>query len=202
MTKTDLGLPVTFNATIGGGPGPFVYVWSFGDGTTSPVAAPSHTYESGGNQTVTLQVLGPNDTSGISSATVDVAYALAVAGPNIPPSGVVGSPVAFQVTVANGFPAYTYFWTFGDLNSSHDAAPSHSYSRPGTYDVTVFVNDSVGGQAQFSELVLVTGSGHGASGSANSSGSTTHPVYFWVSAGFAIAAAAIIVAIGFTPSRR
>lgn len=197
---TDVGLPVTFDADASES-GPLTYVWGFGDGTTSPLAAPSHTYESSGNQTVTLHVYAANGSSGFATTTVSVAFALSVAGPNSPPQGTIDSPVSFGVSVQSGVPAYSYYWTFGDLNSSRAVAPSHSFSRPGTYQVTVFVNDSAGGQAQYSELVLITAS-HGSTGDANSSMPLTHPVYLWISGGFAIAAAAIIIAVGYSPRRR
>lgn len=48
----------------------------------------------------------------------------------------VGQTVAFSATVATGTNV-TYAWAFGDQSSGTGAAPTHQYSAPGTYSVTV-----------------------------------------------------------------
>jgi subtilase family serine protease len=65
-------LTVRFNATVTGGEGALSYRWSFGDGNTSSLLAPSHLFDRPGHYTVTLAVedaLGDRTTS---SVTVDV----------------------------------------------------------------------------------------------------------------------------------
>ena len=36
----------------------------------------------------------------------------------------------------------TYFWDFGDGNTSFDKNPTHTFSQPGTYNVLLIVTDN------------------------------------------------------------
>jgi len=59
-------LAVSFVASAAAGEGPYAYAWSFGDGATSALASPAHTYHAAGTWNVTLTVtdaLGYNETS-------------------------------------------------------------------------------------------------------------------------------------------
>ncbi len=42
----------------------------------------------------------------------------------------------------NGYPSYTYYWTFGDGGTSTLQNPSHTYQTKGVYTATVKVTDS------------------------------------------------------------
>jgi PKD domain len=59
-------LAVAFAPAVTGGTGPFTYLWNFGDGTTSLLADPSHTYQTTGNFNVVLQITD-NDSEVASS---------------------------------------------------------------------------------------------------------------------------------------
>jgi len=52
--------------------GALTYAWDFGDGTTSTVTAPTHTYAKAGTYTVKLTVTDAQNTKAISSSTVTV----------------------------------------------------------------------------------------------------------------------------------
>lgn len=71
-----------------------------------------------------------NDT-GLSS------YITAIAKP-------VWIPTLFDSTVEWWIPPYSYLWDFWDGGSSIDADPSHVYTKPWVYPVTLTVKDSVG----------------------------------------------------------
>ena len=50
--------------------------------------------------------------------------------------------VNFQNVSSTSTPtAATYFWDFGDGNTSFLENPTNNYSNPGIYDVTLIVND-------------------------------------------------------------
>ncbi|MCR9172398.1 MAG: PKD domain-containing protein [bacterium] len=51
----------------------------------------------------------------------------------------IPNPAVFSNNSANG---NTFYWDFGDGNTSTDVNPSHLYSNPGTYNVTLVVTDS------------------------------------------------------------
>jgi hypothetical protein len=63
-------------------------------------------------------------------------------------SSVQGLIALFTPTVIGGTSPYNYFWNFGDSNATinTDIAqnPSHTFSGPGTYNVTLTVTDASG----------------------------------------------------------
>jgi PKD repeat protein len=59
--SASLGRSVSFTTNVVGGTTPYSYAWRFGDGGTSSVSAPSHTYPRSGEFTVTAWV---NDSGG------------------------------------------------------------------------------------------------------------------------------------------
>lgn len=52
-----------------------------------------------------------------------------------------GIPIAFQNTSTN---AVSYYWSFGDGNSSATTHSSNTYQNPGTYDVMLIARDAKG----------------------------------------------------------
>ena len=125
------------NITIGEA---FSYRWDFGDGGTSSSFAPSHTYSSPGIYSVTITATGPD---GSDSATHSVRVdANTVSAPPLE-AGFIASPgptgseqtMSFQnITIGE---ADFYRWDFGDGTSIEAFAPSHTYSSPGIYSVTI-----------------------------------------------------------------
>jgi PKD repeat protein len=69
------GTAVGFIPTVAGGTAPFTYAWSFGDGSTSAVVAPSHTYSDSGSFTVKLTVTDALGVSANSTLTASVSSA-------------------------------------------------------------------------------------------------------------------------------
>ena len=112
------------------------YLWNFGDGATSTQQSPNYTYYNSGVYTVSLTVFGPGgqDTQ-IQQQIIEV-YQLPNAFFTINPSVVFipAEPVLFfnLSTFAN-----SYFWDFGDGNTSTDLNPEHFYSQLGVYDITL-----------------------------------------------------------------
>ena len=77
-------------------------------------------------------------------------------GPNAAPNPVAaGQNVAFSAT-AVGSSALTYDWDFGDGSAkASGAAQTHSYAKPGTFNVTVTATDASALTASASVLVMV-----------------------------------------------
>jgi PKD repeat protein len=70
-----------------------------------------------------------------------------IANPGGPYSGFVGIPVQFNGSGSSdpdGDPL-TFSWHFGDAGSGSGVSPTHTYSSPGTYTVTLKVEDGKGG---------------------------------------------------------
>ncbi len=124
-------------------PGTNSWQWDFGDGTTSNLQNPSHIYGAQGSYTISLIVFTPD---GCSDTTVLNNHVNI--GPNLVPSftvnnqgGCVPFTADFACTVAN---ATSWLWDFGDGNTSTQENPSHTYSTPGNYDITLTVTTSIG----------------------------------------------------------
>ncbi len=133
------------------------YAWTFGDGGTSTLAAPSHSYAAAGVYTVSLTVTGPGGSNTQTRSNyVTVTTAAPVAQfTGSPVSGTFPLTVNFSNTSTGSITSYA--WTFGDGGTSTLAAPSHSYAAAGVYTVSLTVTGPGGSNTQTrSNYVTVT----------------------------------------------
>jgi len=137
-------LAVSFVSYVYGGESPYTYAWTFGDGSTSASANPSHTYTAAGMFIIYMAITDSAGSMITTSHTVQVdpQVPLAVIATANPNDGVVYLGVFFTTNVVGGVPAYVYAWTFGDGSTSASANPSHTYTIPGTYTARVVIYDS------------------------------------------------------------
>jgi subtilisin family serine protease/PKD repeat protein len=122
---------------------PLTYRWTFGDGGTSTLAAPGHTYTTVGTFTVTLIVNDGHVDSAPATTTVTIANRAPTAQPGGPYAGLRGVAVAFNGSTSSdpdGDPL-TYTWAFGDGSTGTGPTPTHAYATLGTFTVTLVVND-------------------------------------------------------------
>lgn len=68
----EVGSNVSFSASVSGGTGPFVYLWSFGDGGTATTASATHVFASAGSTTVSVEVSDAVGGSAWDNFTVSV----------------------------------------------------------------------------------------------------------------------------------
>jgi PKD repeat protein len=139
-------LNVAFTGDVVGGVPPLTYAWSFGDGGTSTLANPAHSYLSIGAFTATLTVTDHVGRIGVGSVTVTTTAKMIVAVTGLPQTtGPAPLTVNFASAVAGGTPPYTYSWEFGDgTNPVPASAAQHTFIATGTYDVVLTVDDSCG----------------------------------------------------------
>lgn len=125
--------------------------WSFGDGGTSTEANPTHTFTSAGIYNTCLEV---------GDGTIPVSICN--------PIKVTVSPVACQTKITSttsfsgaisfthhtiGTSPFTYLWNFGDTTYSTTANPTHYYSVPNRYLVSLKVKDAAGDSTQYNYYV-------------------------------------------------
>ena len=133
-----LGNPVYFynNST-----GTSSYLWDFGDGVTSTLPSPSHTYSAAGDYTVTL------------TATSDVGCGVAVTQSTVTinPLPVVSFSTSTPCCTDRGIQftftgsgATSLLWDFGDGSTSTVVNPTHVYTAAGTYTVTLIATNTYG----------------------------------------------------------
>lgn len=121
------------------------YEWSFGDSTTASGAAPVHTYTSEGSYTVQLIITneaGCSDTLIRENFITVQKPKLALQG--LPQTGCIPLTVSPTATVISGQTITRYAWDFGDGNTSDAPAPSHTYTKPGTYAVSLVITTAGG----------------------------------------------------------
>ena len=112
------------------------YLWNFGDGNTSTLQNPTHTYVAQGTYTVSLIITtssGCTDTFTVNQAvrvgtkpTADFSVS--------PTTQCAYQPVQFTDL---SVPADEWLWNFGDGGSSIAQNPNYNYALPGTYTVTL-----------------------------------------------------------------
>ncbi|MBI4945394.1 MAG: PKD domain-containing protein [Bacteroidetes bacterium] len=115
--------------------------WDFGDAGVSTLTSPSHSYAAAGTYTVTLISSKGNCTD---TATKTVAVNLTpVASFSATPTSSCSAPLTVNFTdLSTG--GTNYNWTFGDGTPNSTAQnPSHTYTSPGIYSVTLLVSDSI-----------------------------------------------------------
>ncbi len=131
--------------------------WSFGDGGSSTVQHPAHTYTLGGTYDVSLVVTGPG-----GSDTLTEPGWIVVDEPVAPPVAGFGSdvqtgdvPLTVQFADASTGVVSAWSWDFGDGGTSSLENPSYTYTVAGTFDVTLLVTGEGGSDSltQFGFIV-------------------------------------------------
>jgi chitodextrinase len=126
------------------------FEWDFGDGERASGPEVTHAYAADGDYTVTLEVF--DDGGALGRATRDVRIGESVG--NRPPIAVAGADVRATVGEAVTFDGrqsrdpdgalVRWRWDFGDGGSADTPRATHAFSAPGTYSVTLTVEDAVG----------------------------------------------------------
>ena len=119
------------------------YLWTFGDGSDpSADAAPTHTYESEGQFTVSLAVTGTDPECGTFEDTArKVGYVLACDTPE--PTFEWANLGEGWIQFNNTTPASTfgciqdYTWDMGDGTELSGYEPQHDYGKDGSWTVTL-----------------------------------------------------------------
>jgi PKD repeat protein len=124
---------------------PTSWAWDFGDGATSTLKNPVHTYTGIGNYTVNLTV-----TNEVGSDTKVAADYIRVSGSAAPVAAISAnktswsSPAAIQFYDRSaGFPT-SWAWDFGDGTTANVKNPVHTYTGIGNYTVNLTVTNEVG----------------------------------------------------------
>ncbi len=119
---------------------PTSWLWDFGDGNTSTMQNPSHTYASPGMYTVCLTV------SNISGSDV-VCLVLDISIDVIPVASFTYADQgqgAVDFTDQSTNQPTSWSWDFGDSNTSTEQNPSHTYASSGMYNVCLTATNSAG----------------------------------------------------------
>jgi PKD repeat protein len=133
--------PISFSGGVAGGCPPYTYSWDFGDGGSSTLQNPTYQYTSDGSYTATFTVIDDKGGSDTDTAPVSISTPGLVASADGPDNGCTGESVSFTGSAIGGCTPYSWSWGFGDGGTSAQQNPSHTYSSPGVYTVTLTVTD-------------------------------------------------------------
>ncbi|MEM6263691.1 MAG: PKD domain-containing protein [Bacteroidota bacterium] len=122
------------------------YLWDFGDGNTSALPNPNHTYAQDGRYTISLTV---TDRNGCDSTLVKPAH-IRITEPYV--SFTADSTfgvcpplvVSFQPDSVGPHPVASWKWDFGDGSQSRLQTPIHTYVLPDTYTVSLVMVTQTG----------------------------------------------------------
>jgi len=137
------------------GTGPFLYQWSFGDGTGSDQSSPVHEYLDAGDYTVSLTITDPIGCVGVQTVPgkvrilprAELAYA-------IRPQVVTLSDarVEFEGLAANSSGA---LWEIADIASIDSSFAQYTFADTGLYEIRYSVVTSEGCEATATDFVRV-----------------------------------------------
>ncbi len=114
------------------------WLWEFGDGATSTLFEPSHTYTATGTYNVRLIAFDTStcnkvDTSAFFQVTV---FPIPTANFSWTPNPPRENTITRFTNLSTG--ANRYLWAFGDGESSTLVNPTHQYNATGTYQATLY----------------------------------------------------------------
>ena len=135
--------------------------WDFGDETTSSEQNPEHQYQDAGIYTVTLQVTDDDGAEANASHKIQVINAPPVADFSfIPERPTIDDLIQFTDKSYDPSPTghiAFWGWDFGDgTKVTGEQNPTHRYTKPGAYTITLTVIDEQGALARTSKEVTVT----------------------------------------------
>lgn len=133
--------------------------WDFGDGNTSILPSPTHTYADPGSYHVKLKII--NDL-GCEDSVTFFDY-ITVWGPDlamdvVDPSDCAPFSIQFFNNTVSRAPVVSWLWDFGDGNQAIAESPSNLYTVAGNYTVKLTAIDSLGCVATDSiiDYILIT----------------------------------------------
>ncbi len=148
-----------FDASVAAGAVINSWFWDFGDGNSSTLQNPGHTYASNGNYNVCLTI-----TAGACSSTFcstvkvnclttslcQAAFSWAWSPNGCPAANFTSNSTSSSGTVS------AFSWNFGDGGTSSLQNPSHTYSTNGTYSVCLSITTTTGCTSTYCDTVSVS----------------------------------------------
>jgi gliding motility-associated-like protein len=136
--------PIVVQFTDQSAGAPTSWYWDLGNGTTSTLQNPSTVYIQAGTYTVSLKV---TNAGGTNTKTM-TNYITVAPAPTVSfwaDSSLSCVPKTIQFNNTSTSPAGTsYIWDFGDGYTSTQLSPSHAYTTPGNYSISLTATNTNG----------------------------------------------------------
>jgi len=149
---------ITFTAIATGGIPPYTFKWDldndsrFDNGNESTV---SKQWTKEGNYTIGVQVTDNESTIATNITFVNISIPPLMVDAGGPYEVSVGETGIFNGVATGGVTNYTWYWEFGDGNTSTFQHPSHTYMNVGTYIASLTVIDGENNSKNDTALVII-----------------------------------------------
>jgi PKD repeat protein len=130
---------------------PTSWLWDFGDGNTSTMQNPSHTFAATGSYTVCLTATNSAGSDQTCQEVMTMVVVAPAAGFTFEDQG----QGAFAFTDASTNDPTSWLWDFGDGNTSTMQNPSHTFGATGSYTVCLTATNSAGSDEICQEVAVV-----------------------------------------------
>ena len=132
------------------------YTWYFGDGYSSNYQSPAHQYDTNGTYYIILEVwdslTGCFDSS-LVAVNINCTTNCVVNGAFSWYVDSLSCDIHFISTSYGGVAPYTYYWNFGDGNSSTQQHPTHSYPNNTSFTRCLTITDANGCDTTICDVV-------------------------------------------------
>jgi PKD repeat protein len=154
----DVGQIVSLSCVATGGTGPYVFNWSFGDGTPNSTGSiVDHAYADPGPYTAHCTTTDAVHSIVSSAVAVAVSPADGVVASVDHAAAAPGTWLNFSATPSGGPGPYSSFlWNFGDGATAAGPNGSYQYPSTGHFDASVTVTDGNGATATAYTAVVIT----------------------------------------------
>ena len=173
-TSSNTPATIEFGANSTGGLTPYSFVWNFGDGNngTNTSEKVSHTFDKPGDYNITLSVKDSSTPSQNATANMLVTITspankteLESLTANIDANSTSSNAPAtieFGANSTGGLTPYSFVWNFGDGNNGTNTSEkvSHTFDKPGDYNITLSAKDSSTPSQNATANMLVTITSH------------------------------------------
>jgi len=122
------------------------WLWNFGDGATSTLQNPSHTYSTYGDYTVSLTITVASGCGGSVTKTAFIKVQPISISLNVPDGGCIPFTYTPQATIQSLEPIVTYQWNLGEPGATFNVQnpPPYTYTSVGSYTISLTVTTAGG----------------------------------------------------------
>lgn len=117
-----------------------LFLWDFGDSTTSQLQNPDHVYSRAGAYQVTLSATDTNNCSTTYTSTITISTIQA----HFTALNTRGCAPLTIDFVNNSSLSDRWFWNFGDGDTSHSKNPTHTFQTSGKFDISLVIETNSG----------------------------------------------------------
>ncbi len=133
------------------------WFWDFGDGNTSSLQNPTHKYGDDGTYTVKLNVT--DDGGGTDESSLDIYVSIVMPTADFTYNPSVPTPLELIQFTDTSYDLdgtiVSWYWDFGDGNTSSLQNPIKFYDQGGSYSVTLNITDDDGLTNETSQIILI-----------------------------------------------